>query len=451
MEGTKRQLIVFTILSFCSIIACVPFQLKNNQDSEQCLQLAKNCIKNGDFWNAIFVVMPITRNSTDNAHFRKDAFFLTGQCFDTLGLIENAKYAYDSVLTMCTNGNDSIAFREYIIRINNKLYAYDSVLTAISNFERENVQYSEYIRLLKVIALYKKQRYSDAIKVAGKIDTTGQIKCDAEMYSGLSHLALNDTEKAISQLSASVNTCSSSVPEACLNLGLLKIYGSRIRSDLFDSSGSVNPEELFMIKYESPSYDLAFVEICWAYFKKQKYDEMLANIDRFMLAKPSSPVKCELLQIYGYALMVKRKWKESMECLEKCYFTLQKEWSADSIKNVRKIDSLESTINEYNMVINTILFSRNKEINDSVKNIVYENYKKIVNDEKLLTKYQDTQTLINKLSLRKEQLIMDVEYALAKPHPIGRNNAVKPVLRKENIDSELEELKKELENLEKKK
>src|SRR5512133_404286 len=300
MESVKRHLIIIAILVFCSIIACVPLQLKNNQDSEQRLQLAKDCIGKGDFWNPIIIVRPITRNTTGNVQLCKDAFFLSGQCFDTLGLIENAKNAYDSALAMCTNGNDSITLREYIIRINYKRCAYDTVITAVKNFERENVMYSEYIKLINVIALYKKQLYADAIKESGKIDTTGQVKCVVEMYCGLSYLALKDTDNAISQISSSVTACSSSVPEACLNTGILKNKRLLFSVDKRDSSGSLNFQDFFLIHEESQFFELAFVEICLGYLWQEKYDELSATIDKFLLNRPGSPAKGELLLINGY-------------------------------------------------------------------------------------------------------------------------------------------------------
>jgi TolA-binding protein len=197
--------------------------------------------------------------------------------------------------------------------------------------------------------------------------------------------------------------------------------------------------------------DEALLGTAWAWIKVNQSNYALQTIDKLIGSYPQSSLVPEAYLVKGYSLMLLKRHQEAVSALEQCIATSQRDFITEENLNNRKNSyvEFETTFapsadaikkNALRKPTNKTLEER-PELQKQFENFAKEN--KSFFDYSLLAKSH------TRFFMRKDEIIIDAEYALAKATKLAgakkTSEIMENTIKEENkIDAELEKLKEKL-------
>jgi TolA-binding protein len=199
--------------------------------------------------------------------------------------------------------------------------------------------------------------------------------------------------------------------------------------------------------------DEALLGTSWAWIKVNQPDVSLQTVEKLIGNYPESPLIPESFLVKGYALMLRKRYPEAVAALEQCVATAKRTFiTEDDLKTrTSEFDQYVTKFTpfEERMKKNALRKPTNKTLEERPE--LQREFEKYAKENKDYFKYTLLAKSHGRFFMRKDQIITDAEYALAKATRMAGSRAQDKTIEKskneENkIDQKLEDLKKQLEN-----
>jgi len=202
--------------------------------------------------------------------------------------------------------------------------------------------------------------------------------------------------------------------------------------------------------------DEALLATAWAWIKVNQAEQCRQDADRLVTSYPESPLVPEAYLVKGYALMLLRNFREAVAALETCLelckgtYVTEEELVKRKRANERVIQDFIPTAQEIKKNAMRKPTDRLEQERPALK-VEYDKYYK-QNEE--FFRYVLLAKSHSRFFRRKEQVVEDAEYALARATSMMQTSrgfeATRDAKEKtEKIDTKIEDLKKQLEQLKK--
>ncbi|MBN1576128.1 MAG: tetratricopeptide repeat protein [Chitinispirillaceae bacterium] len=204
----------------------------------------------------------------------------------------------------------------------------------------------------------------------------------------------------------------------------------------------------------SPYGDEALLGTAWAWIKVNQPNVALQTIERLLSNYSESPLVPEGFLVKGYALMLLRRNAEAMSALEQCLAACKRAYITEEDLNAKRI-SFEEYTQQYAPVAdrikkNALRKPTNKTIEERPE--LQKNFERFAKESKDYFNYQLLAKSHGRFFKRKEEIVVDAEYALAKATRMVNTSKETKLIeqhRKQEtkIEQRLDDLKKELEGI----
>jgi hypothetical protein len=180
----------------------------------------------------------------------------------------------------------------------------------------------------------------------------------------------------------------------------------------------------------------------------------LQATDRLIASHPESPLVPEAYLLKGYGLMLQKKYQDAVDALEKCVDLTKGKFVTDADLKARQ-DKFKTTETEFQPSAEKIKKNALRKPTDKSleeRGAMKADYDKFAKENRDMFNYALLASSHKKFFMRKEQVISDAEYALAKATSMLKSAGQEKIIRKTNeeqqkINDEIEKKKKELEKL----
>jgi TolA-binding protein len=204
----------------------------------------------------------------------------------------------------------------------------------------------------------------------------------------------------------------------------------------------------------SPYGDEALLGIAWSWVKVNRPEISLNTVDRLLAAHEESPLVPEAYLVKGYSLMLLKRNQEAIPNFEKCIELCSKDFDNEQDLAVRR-QKFEAYLEGFRPAMQNI--KKNSLRKPTDKTIAERPEMKVAFDGYS----QEAKSLFNfslivedntKFFKRKDEMLADAEYALAKASKIAGGAKTEKVMEKEKekvekVDDEIQRLEDELKQM----
>jgi TolA-binding protein len=218
-----------------------------------------------------------------------------------------------------------------------------------------------------------------------------------------------------------------------------------------------NAVEAYKRVPEGSTYaDEALLGTAWSWIKVNQPAVCQQTVERLQASHPESPLIPESYLLKGYALMLQKKMQDAVEALEKCLeltkgkFVTDADLQAAQQKFGQEVAAFEPSAQKIKK--NALRKPTDKSIDE--RGAYKTEYDKYAKESRDFFNYTLLAQSHKKFFMRKEQVVSDAEYALAKATSMMKGAAGQKILegqkkKEQEINEEIEKKKKELEKLNK--
>jgi tetratricopeptide (TPR) repeat protein len=398
-----------------------------------------------------------------------------------------AGYAFGKVLSLYPNFylNDKASY--YMGDSYKKLYMNE---TARSIFKSALEEYttsemrSKFLFGLESID-YREGKYEDALKNHAFITNLyaeSDIRPDADYVAGEVHF-LRKNYTAAEQLLSRVRPGSAVYLYAQYTLSIINIENKKMEAamqnlktiiadttqdqgiQLLQDAANVklghayyeqvelrNAVEAYKRVPEGSSYgDEALLGTAWSWIKVNQPPMCLNAVDRLLASHAESPLVPEAYLLKGYGLMLQKKYNEAVAALDKCLELTKGKFITDADLQTRQ-QKFVTVSNEFSpsaekIKKNALRKPTDKSIEE--RGALKQDYDKYAKENREFFNYTLLAQSHKKFFMRKDQVISDAEYALAKATSMMKSaGQVKEIEKSkketDKIEDKIEELKKQL-------
>jgi TolA-binding protein len=203
---------------------------------------------------------------------------------------------------------------------------------------------------------------------------------------------------------------------------------------------------------DASSYgDEALLGTAWSWIKANQPAVSMQTVDRLISSHPESPLVAEAYLLRGYSQMLQKNYAEAIPALEKCVSLTKGLFVTDSLLELKKQEFNQSET-EFDPVSAKI---RKNALRKPTDKTIEERggfkveYDKFAKESRDYFNYQLLAKSHKRFFMRKDEILQDAAYALAKATGIMNGKKQIEVLEKgrkaeDNIDKEIDKLKQQL-------
>jgi tetratricopeptide (TPR) repeat protein len=404
-----------------------------------------------------------------------------------------AGFAFGKVISLYPNFylNDKAAY--YMGNSYKNLYMNETARaiykTALEEYTTSEMR-SKYLYGLESID-YREGKYEDALKNHAFITNLyaeSDIRPDADYVAGQVHF-LRKNYTAAEQLLSKVKPGSAVYLYAQYTLSIINIENKKIEAGIVNLKTVIgdttqdqgtqllqdaantklghvyyeqvelrNAVEAYKRVPEGSSYgDEALLGTAWSWIKVNQPNMTLQTVDRLVASHPESPLVPEAYLLKGYGLMLSKKYQDAVEALDKCVELTKGKFVTDADLKSRQ-GKFGVTLSEFSPTAEKIRKNALRKPTDKSmeeRGGMKTEYDKYAKENRDMFNYQLLAASHKKFFMRKEQVVQDAEYALAKATSMLKSLGQEKIIRKTNeeqqkLNEEIEKKKKELEKLNRK-
>jgi TolA-binding protein len=338
----------------------------------------------------------------------------------------------------------------------------------IYGLERLDYREGKYDEALKnhafIINLYPESEIrADADYIAGEVQFQRKNYNVAEqLFSGIKpgdpsylyaqytlaiiNIENNKEETAIQNLTAIIKDSTQEAPDQLLqdaaNLKLGHLYfesGDKLRQAV---------EAYQRVPDGSPFQDEALLGTAWAWLKVNRPPEAVQAIERLIFNYPESPLIPESYLVKGYALMLLKRHAEAVNTLEQCLNACKRDFVTEESLQKRKAQ-FDEYLTKFaptgeKIKKNTMRKPTNKTLEE--RPAMEKEFQKFAKENRDIFAYTVLAKSHDRFFKRKDDVIKDAEYALAKATAMmNAKGAVRGVEKSKAEEEKLDLEKKKLE------
>ncbi len=407
----------------------------------------------GKYWEAGFAFGKVL-SLFPNFHLNDKATWYLGNCYRFLYMNDIAREVYKSALEEYTTsetrskylyGLQALDYREGKYEEALKNHAFVINLYGDSDIRPDADYLAGQIH-------FKRKNYNVAEQLLGGITTGDPNYLYAQYTLAIINVENNKEQAAVQNLTYIINDTTQNASDQLLqdaaNTKLGHLYyemGDQLRKAV---------EAYQRVPVGSPYGDEALLGTAWAWIKVNQPNVALQTIDKLLTNYSDSPLAPEAFLVKGYALMLLKRNAEAVTALEQCLAACQRSFVTDEDLNAKKL-SFESYSEQFRPIAerikkNTLRKPTNRTLEERPE--LQKEFNGFAKESKDYFNYTLLAQSHKKFFKRKDEIVTDAEYALAKAtrfvNTSKENKLIEQHKRQENkIEQRLENLKKELDEI----
>jgi len=300
---------------------------------------------------------------------------------------------------------------------------------------------------------YQRKNYNVAEQLFSGIKPGDPSYLYAQYTLAIINVENNKEETAIQNLTAIIKDSTQEAPDQLLqdaaNLKLGHLYfesGDKLRQAV---------EAYQRVPDGSPFQDEALLGTAWAWMKVNRPPEAVQAIERLIFNYPESPLIPEAYLVKGYALMLLKRHAEAVNTLEQCLNACKRDFVTEESLQKRKVQ-FDEYLTKFSPAAekikkNTMRKPTNKTLQE--RPAMEKDFQKFAKENRDFFAYTLLAKSHERFFKRKEDVIKDAEYALAKATAMMNAKGVAKGVEKSKAEEEKFELEKkkfeeELKNIE---
>ncbi len=405
------------------------------------------------YWEASFAFGKVL-SLFPNFHLSDKCTYYMGDCYTQLRLHGVAREVYKEGLAEYTTsemranylyGLQILDYREGKYKDALKNHAFISNLYSQSEIKPDADYLAGEIHFLQ-------KNYSAASKTLNQIPPDAACYNYAQYTLAVVNIANNKLDIAIQNLRNIVTDTAIGEAEILLQeaadvkLGQLYFEQVELRKAV---------EAFKRVPEDSDHGDEALLGIAWSWIKVNRPQECLAAIQTLISMHPNSPLVPEAYLVKGYSLILLRQNNEALTALDECMRFCKTDFESEEDLSVKK-EKIRQVEIDFIPTGNRIKKNALRKPTDKIiseRTGLKSEFNKFDKESRNFFYYSLLVEDNKKFFRRKEQILNDAEYAIAKVHKIIGAKKKKALIKKdlkkqEKLDDEIEKIKKELEDLE---
>lgn len=300
---------------------------------------------------------------------------------------------------------------------------------------------------------YQRKNYNVAEQLFSGIKPGDPSYLYAQYTLAIINVENNKEETAIQNLTAIIKDSTQEAPDQLLqdaaNLKLGHLYfesGDKLRQAV---------EAYQRVPDGSPFQDEALLGTAWAWMKVNRPPEAVQAIERLIFNYPESPLIPEAYLVKGYALMLLKRHAEAVNTLEQCLNACKRDFVTEESLQKRKVQ-FDEYLTKFSPAAekikkNTMRKPTNKTLQE--RPAMEKDFQKFAKENRDFFAYTLLAKSHERFFKRKEDVIKDAEYALAKATAMMNAKGVakgveKSKAEEEKLELEKKKLEEELKNIE---
>lgn len=407
----------------------------------------------GKYWEAGFAFGKVL-SLFPNFHLNDKATWYMGNCYRFLYMNDIARQVYKEALEEYTTsetrskylyGLQSLDYREGKYEDALKNHAFIINLYGESDIRAD----ADY---LAGEVHFQRKNYNVAEQLLGSIQQGDPNFLYAQYTMSIINIENGKDQAAIQNLSYIINDTTQEVSDQLLqdaaNTKLGHIYfemGDKLKLAV---------ESYQRVPVGSPYGDEALLATAWAWIKVNQPKIALQTIDKLILGYGESSMVPEALLVKGYSLMLLKRYAESVAALEQCIAASKRTFITDEELDSRKI-TFEAYLQQYaptaeRIKKNALRKPTNKTLEERPE--LQKSFESFAKESKDYFNYTLLAKSHTRFFKRKDEILIDAEYALAKATRMANTTKGAKVIEQQKreegkIDKKLEDLQKELEQI----
>jgi TolA-binding protein len=409
----------------------------------------------GRYWDAGFAFGKVIA-LYPNFHLNDKATFYLSDCYTKLQMYDIARGVLKDALSEYTTSEQRPKF---LYGLENLDYIEDKYEDALKNHAFISNLYAESeispdADYLAGQIHFKRRNYNAAEQLMSKIEPQSPTYKYAQYTLSIINVENTKIKNAIQNLRAVVEDTTSDLAELLLQ----DAANNKLGQLYFEEVDLRKAVEAFDRVPQGSEYGPdAMLGIAWSWIKVNQPEVASRVIDQLIATAPKSPLIPEANLVKGYALMLQKMHREAIGYFEKSIELCKTAYAteADLAEKKRKLVSATAQFAPVAQAIvkNTMRKPTDKGIEE--RTAMKVEYDKYANESQSYFDFSMVVEDNKKFFKRKDQILLDAEYALAKATKIAGVSKESKIIdnakeKSQKIDTELEQLQKQLEQLNKK-
>jgi tetratricopeptide (TPR) repeat protein len=407
----------------------------------------------GKYWESAFAFGKVL-SLYPNFYLNDKAAYYMGDSYKRLYMNETARAVFKSALEEYTTsdmrakylyGLETIDYREGKYEDALKNHAFITNLYAESDIRPDADYVAGEIHFLR-------KNYNAAEQLLGRIKAGSPSYLYAQYTLSIINIEDKKMEAAVQNLQ---NIIADTTQDPSTQL-LEDAANVKIGHAYYEQVELRKAVEAYKRVPEGSSYgDEALLGTAWSWIKVNQPAMCLQTVDRLVASHPESPLVPEAYLLKGYGLMLQKKYQDAIDALEKCldltknvkYVT-----AADLQQHAQKFGATTSEFEPTGEKIKKNALRKPTDKSIEERAAFKTDYDKFAKENREFFNYTLLAQSHKKFFMRKDQVIADAEYAVAKATSLlksgGQVKQLEDQKKKENkLDQEIEKKKKELEKI----
>lgn len=408
----------------------------------------------GKYWEAAFAFGKVL-SLYPNFYLNDKAAYYMGNSYKNLYMNETARAIYKSALEEYTTsemrskylfGLQSIDYREGKYEDALKNHAFITNLYAESDIRPDADYLAGQVHFLR-------KNYNAAEQLLSKVKAGSAVYLYAQYTLSIINVENKKIEAALANLQTVV---ADTTQETGVQL-LQDAANTKLGHIYYEQVELRKAVDAYKRVPEGSSYgDEAMLGTAWSWIKVNQPAMTLQVVDRLMASHPESPLVPEAYLLKGYGLMLSKKYADAVNALEKCLDLTKGKFVTDADLKA-KSEKFETVKSEFALTAEKIKKNALRKPTDKSleeRGPMKTEFEKYAKENRDMFNYQLLAQSHKKFFMRKEQVVQDAEYALAKATSMMKAAGQQRIIEKtneeqKNIDTKIEDLKKQLQQINK--
>jgi tetratricopeptide (TPR) repeat protein len=391
-----------------------------------------------------------------NFYLNDNAAYYMGNSYKNLYMNETARSIYKGALEEYTTsemrskylyGLESIDYREGKYEDALKNHAFITNLYAESDIRPDADYIAGQVH-------FQRKNYSAAEHLLSKVKAGSAVY----LYAQYTLSIINIENKKIEAAEANLKTVVGDTTQDAGTQLLQDAANVKLGHLYYEQVELRKAVESYKRVPEGSSYgDEALLGMAWSWIKVNQPAMTLSSVDRLLASHPESPLSPEAYLLKGYGLMLQKKYQDAVDALEKCLDLTKGKFVTDADLKDRQgkfaVVVGEFTPEAEKIRKNALRKPTDKSIEE--RGAMKTEYDKFAKENRDMFTYQLLAQSHRRFFMRKEQVVQDGQYALAKATSMLKGMGAQKVMEKSSeqqkkIDEEIKQKQKALEELNKK-
>jgi tetratricopeptide (TPR) repeat protein len=403
----------------------------------------------GKYWEASYAFGKVI-SLYPNFYLNDKATFYMGNCYRYLQMNGTAREVYKGALEEYTTsdmrpkylyGLENIDYREAKYEDALKNHAFITNLYAESEIRPDADYLAGEIHFLR-------KNYTAAEQLLSKLKAGDPSYLYAQYTLSIINVENKKMDAAITNLK---NVVGDTTQDAGVQL-LQDAANTKLGHLYFEQVELRNAVEAYKRVPEGSSYgDEALLGTAWSWIKVNQAAVSLQTIERLIASHPESPLIPEAYLLKGYGLMLGKNYADAAAALEKCLELTKGTFVTDADLQV-KAQGFKQTEQSFGPTAEKIRKNALRKPTDKTideRGAFKTEFDKFSKESKDFFNYQLLAKSHKKFFMRKEEIVQDADYALAKTASIMKGKKQNELINKgqqeeKKIDTQIEELQKKL-------